>query len=58
MHICGIRSMQLFSGMYRTCPIISEIALCVIGSSLPNQCVEKNGGAVFELAQEWTIMIN
>lgn len=50
--------MQLFSGMYRTGPIILRITLCVIGSGLPDQCVEKNGGAVFELAQEWTAMIN
>lgn len=44
--------------MYRTGPRILEIALCVIGSGLPEQYVEKNGGAIFELAQEWTAMIN
>lgn len=44
--------------MYRIGPIILGIALCVIGSDLPDQCVEKYGGAVFELAQEWTAMID
>ena len=58
LHRNAIRSMQLFSGMYRTGPIILEIASCRVGSGHPDQHADKNGGAVFELAPEWAAVIS